>query len=143
MDAIMMFVVNFSPKISVAIQAMLAACLLPFVFALLAKITGGFRLVDNANPREFLAKTTGLAARLNSAQTNSFEGLPMFLAAVLVAMYCFVPQNVINALAWLYVFLRMGYGMAYAFNLSLLRSVLWFLGMSCCLALFYFAMVMI
>ncbi|MFA9486579.1 MULTISPECIES: hypothetical protein [unclassified Moraxella] len=25
-------------------------------------------------------------------------------------MYCFVPQNVINVLAWLYVFLRIGYG---------------------------------
>ncbi|MFA9486571.1 MULTISPECIES: MAPEG family protein [Moraxella] len=143
MNSIMMFVANFSPNISIAIQAMLVACLLPFLFAVFAKITGGFRLVDNANPREFLAKTTGMAARFNAAQTNSFESLPIFLAAVIVAMYCFVPQNVINVLAWLYVFLRIGYGAAYALDWSLLRSLLWMLGLMCCLALFAFAIIVV
>lgn len=143
MSSVVAFVANFSPKIGVAVQAMMVACLLPFMFAMLAKIAGGFRLGDNANPRAFLAKTTGMAARLNAAQANSFEGLPIFLAAVLVAMYCFVPQNVINVLAWLYVLLRIGYGMAYALDLSVLRSALWFLGLLCCLALFYFAMLLV
>lgn len=138
-----MFVANFSPKIGVAVQAMMVACLLPLVFAMLAKIVGGFRRADNTNPRAFLAQTTGMAARLNAAQANSFEGLPIFLAAVLVAMYCFVPQNVINVLSWLYVLLRIGYGMAYALDLSVLRSVLWFLGLLCCLVLFYFAMILV
>lgn len=143
MSSVVMFVANFSPKIGVAVQAMMVACLLPLVFAMLAKIVGGFRRADNANPRAFLAQTTGMAARLNAAQANSFEGLPIFLAAVLVAMYCFVPQNVINVLSWLYVLLRIGYGMAYALDWSLLRSVLWFFGLLCCLALFYFAILMV
>ncbi|WII94911.1 MAPEG family protein [Moraxella haemolytica] len=64
------------------------------------------------------------------------------MAAVIVAMYCFVPQNVINVLAWLYVFLRIGYGMAYAFDAPMVRSALWFLSIICCLALFYFAMIL-
>lgn len=142
MNGFVMFMANFSPKIGLAIQAMLVACLLPFAFAALAKIVGGFKMSDNANPRDFLGRTTGLAARLNAVQANSFESLPIFLAAVLVAMYCFVPQNVINMIAWLYVFLRIGYGMAYAQNLPLLRSVLWLLSLLCCVILFYFAILL-
>lgn len=143
MNSVMMFVANFSPNIDIAIKAMLVACLLPFVFALLSKVSGGFRRADNADPRAFLAKTTGMAARLNAAQANSFESLPIFLAAVIVAMYCFVPQNVINVVAWLYVLLRIGYGMAYALNVPLVRSVLWLLSIICCVVLFYFAMILV
>lgn len=122
--------------LDVAIYAMMAACFLPFVFTIIAKLSGGFRPADNANPRAFLAKTTGRAARANAAQANSFESLPMFLAATTVAMYCFVPQDVINSLAWLYVFIRIAYGVAYIINAAMLRSVLWFLSMACIAMLF-------
>ncbi len=124
-----------------AVMAILAACALPFVFAFFAKMVGGFRFkVDNETPREFLAKTTGLAARLNAAQANSFESLPIFIGAVLIAMYCFVPQNVVNGVAWLYVLLRVIYGVAYAANLATFRSVIWTLSFVCCLQLFYLAL---
>ena len=55
------------------IYLILIACLLPYVFTILAKVTGGFKPRDNQNPRDFLAKTTGLAARANAVQQNSFE----------------------------------------------------------------------
>lgn len=143
MSGIMMFVANFSSGMDIAIKAMLVACLLPLIFAMLAKIAGGFKVADNANPRQFFDHVTGLSARMNAAQQNSFEGLPIFLAAVIVAMYCFVPQNVINVLACLYVLLRVGYGAAYAFNMSLVRSVLWMLGIACCVMLFCFAILIV
>ena len=38
-----------------------------------------------------LAKTTGLAARANAVQQNSFERLPLFIAALLMAEYMVVP----------------------------------------------------
>ena len=60
---------------------------MPYVFTILAKVTGGFKPRDNQNPRDFLAKTTGLAARANAVQQNSFESLPLFIAAVLMAEY--------------------------------------------------------
>lgn len=124
-----------------AVMAIVVACLLPFIFAFLAKMVGGFDFrVDNQNPRKFLANATGLSARLNAAQTNSFESLPIFIGAVLVAMYCFVPQNVTNGVAWLYVILRVVYGIAYAMNLATFRSVIWGLSLLCCLQLFYFAL---
>ncbi len=54
------------------ILIIIVACLLPYVFTLIAKSKGGFKQ-DNQNPREFLAKTTGLAARANAVQQNSFK----------------------------------------------------------------------
>lgn len=122
-----------------AIWAMVVASLLPLAMAMAAKMLGGFRLRDNAHPRDFLQHTTGAAARANAAQQNSYETLPVFLVAVLVAMLFFVPQAIVNKLAWLYVIIRMGYCAAYLINLSISRSILWGLSIACTLMLFYLA----
>ncbi|WP_296237710.1 MAPEG family protein [Psychrobacter sp. UBA5136] len=122
-----------------AIWAMVVASLLPLLMALTAKVLGGFNLADNAHPRDFLQGTTGAAARTNAAQKNSYETLPIFLAAVLVAMLFFVPQLIINTIAWLYVLIRIGYCAAYITNLATFRSILWLLSMACSLMLFYLA----
>ncbi len=122
-----------------AIWAMVVASLLPLSMAILAKAFGGFRLADNEHPRHFLQNTTGAAARANAAQQNSYETLPIFLIAVVVAMLFFVPQLIINKLAWLYVLIRIGFCVAYITNLSIFRSVLWVLSMICPLMLFYLA----
>lgn len=122
-----------------AIWAMVVASLLPLLMALMAKVFGGFSLSDNAHPRDFLQQTTGASARANAAQQNSYETLPVFLAAVIVAMLFFVPQSIINILAWLYVIIRIGYCVAYIINLATFRSILWALSMACPLMLFYLA----
>ncbi len=128
---------SFIPKHeSVAIIAMMIACALPFVFAMIAKAIGGFKASDNAQPRTFLQKLTGLPARAHAVQQNSYESLPMFLASVTVAMIFFVPQIAINYLACLYVAIRIGYGIAYLLNLALFRSILWTLSMACIFMLF-------
>lgn len=129
----------FPETANVAIWAMLVASFLPLVFAATAKMMGGFNMADNAHPREKLQSFTGAAARANAAQQNSYETLPVFLAAVIVAMLFFVPQIVVNTLAWLYVLIRMAYGVAYISNLPTLRSILWALSMVCCVLLFYLA----
>lgn len=122
-----------------AIWAMVVASLLPLAMAMMAKIIGGFHLADNTHPRDFLQRTTGAAARANAAQQNSYETLPVFLAAVIVAMLFFVPQSIINTLAWLYVLIRIGFCVAYITNLATFRSILWLLSMACPLMLFYLA----
>jgi uncharacterized MAPEG superfamily protein len=122
-----------------AIWAMVVASLLPWAMSILAKIFGGFGLADNAHPRDFMQRTTGIAARANAAQQNGYETLPIFLVAVLVAMLFFVPQAIINKLAWLYVIIRIGYGAAYITNLATFRSILWILSLACSLMLFYLA----
>lgn len=118
------------------IYIILAACLLPYVFAVIAKIVGGFSFSDNQNPREFLAKTTGLAARANAAQQNSFESLPLFIAAILMAEYMVVNPAWIMLFGIAYIILRILYGICYLANLSGLRSIIWFLSMLCPISLF-------
>lgn len=126
-----------------AIWAMMTACLLPYLVAMMGKKLGNFQGADNADPRAFWAKTTGIASRANAAQTNGFESLPIFLASVMIAMYVFVPQQVINGIAWLYVALRVLYNGAYLTNYPTLRSVLWGLSFLCILTLFMISLRML
>jgi uncharacterized MAPEG superfamily protein len=113
------------------IYLILIACLLPYVFTIIAKVSGGFKVADNQNPREFLAKATGLSARANAVQQNSFESLPLFIAAVLMAEYMVVSQHLIMMLGIAYIILRIIYGICYLANISALRSIIWFLSMAC------------
>ncbi len=118
-------------SISGIIYLILIACLLPYVFAVIAKKTGGFRAKDNQNPREFFAKTTGLAARANAVQQNSFESLPLFIAAVLMAEYMVIPQVVVMTFGIAYIVLRVVYGICYLANWATLRSIVWMLSLLC------------
>lgn len=118
-------------SISGIIYLILVACLLPYVFAMIAKIAGGFTAQDNQNPREFLARTTALAARANAAQANSFEGLPLFIAAILMAEYMVIPQQTIMNLGIAYLLFRVLFGLCYLFNFATLRSIFWLLATSC------------
>lgn len=121
------------------ILAMVVACLLPVFLAWIAKALGGYKMSNNNHPREFLASLTGAAARANAAQQNSYETLPVFLAAVVVALLFFVPLSIVAKLAWLYVILRVIYGLAYIGNWATFRSIIWALSMACPLLLFYLA----
>ena len=118
-------------SISGIIYLILIACLLPYVFAVIAKMAGGFRAQDNQNPREFLSKTKGLAARAHAVQQNSFEGLPLFIAAILIAEYMVLPQSIVVTFGIAYVVLRIIYGLCYLANWATLRSIVWFMALSC------------
>ncbi|WP_343597507.1 MAPEG family protein [Acinetobacter sp.] len=118
-------------SISGVIYLILIACLLPYGFSMIAKITAGFKLKDNQQPREFLAKATGIAARANAVQQNSFESLPLFLVAILMAEYMVLDQSVIMTFGWAYIILRVGYGICYLANWATLRSIIWLLSMCC------------
>ncbi|MEB3753293.1 MAPEG family protein [Acinetobacter sp. MD2(2019)] len=118
-------------SISGIIYLILSACLLPYAFTLIAKMTAGFKPKDNQQPREFLAKATGVAARANAAQQNSFESLPLFIAAILMAEYMVLDQHVVSLFGWAYIVLRIIYGMCYLANWATLRSIVWFLSMAC------------
>lgn len=61
----------------------------------------------------------------------------MFLASVTLAMLFFVPQSVVNYLAWAYVAFRVLYGVVYLLNWAVIRSVVWALSMACVFMLFY------
>jgi uncharacterized MAPEG superfamily protein len=77
-------------RFTVAYWCVLLAALLPYACAYLAK-SGGFGKprsqggYDNQDPRAWLARQTDWRARANAAQANTFEALPFFFAAVLIA----------------------------------------------------------
>lgn len=122
-------------SISGIIYLILAACLLPYVFTMIAKKAGGFKAEDNQNPRDFLEQSTGVAKRAHAVQQNSFESLPLFIAAVLMAEYLVMPQSLIMTFGIGYLIFRVLYGICYLANWATLRSIMWLLSMLCPIAL--------
>ena len=102
-----------------------------------AKKTANMRLADNHNPREMLAQATGKAARLNAAQQNGYEMLPLYAAAIIVAHATGeATQGVINFWATLFIISRAAYIWAYAQDKATARSIIWGIGFICVIALF-------
>jgi uncharacterized MAPEG superfamily protein len=126
---------------TVASFCLLVACVLPIVCAGIAKSgtfstprsKGGY---DNSDPRAWLARQTGRRARANAAQANSFEALPLFIAAVLVAQQTGAAQGLVDALAVVFVLLRVAYIALYVGDRAALRSVVWIAAFGVCVAIF-------
>ena len=91
---------------TLAYWCVLAAILLPYAFTGFAKFQGGFGLNENKNPREFLEKLGGARKRAHWAQQNSF------------------------------VLSRVLFGICYIADWASARSLVWFFGMGCIVALF-------
>lgn len=118
-------------SISGVIYLILVACLLPYVFTIIAKKSAGFSARDNQNPREFLEKSTGFASRAHAVQQNSFESLPLFIASVLMAEYLVIPQSLVMTFGIAYLVFRVLYGICYLANWATLRSIVWLLSLLC------------
>jgi uncharacterized MAPEG superfamily protein len=129
-------------SLSLAHICVLLAALLPIVCAGIAKggmftrppSKGGY---DNSDPRAWLARQTGYRARANAAQANSFEALPLFIAAVLIAHQTQARQPLVDALAVGFVVVRVAYIAAYVADRNLLRTGLWTLGLLTSVALLF------
>ncbi|MES2582037.1 MAG: MAPEG family protein [Pseudomonadota bacterium] len=115
---------------SLAYWCLLVAALLPIACSALAKAgmfgkprrEGGY---DNTNPRGWLARQKDWRARANAAQANSFEALPLFMAAVIVAHQLGANQAYLDMLAFLFVVLRILYVMMYVADMAKARSIVW------------------
>ncbi|CAI8969892.1 MULTISPECIES: MAPEG family protein [Pseudomonas] len=122
---------------TVALWCILIAIFLPYVCTGIAKASGGFRLSDNHDPRDFLESLNGLARRAHAAQLNSFEVTPAFAAAVIVAHLVGNAELVtINVLSVLFITSRLLYIIFYLADLAILRSLAWFVGMGLIAAFF-------
>jgi uncharacterized MAPEG superfamily protein len=127
---------------TIAQLCLLAACLLPVACAGLAKSRGfgkrrrdgGF---DNHRPREWLAQLQGWQARANAAQANSWEALPVFIAALFVAAQHQAAQGTVDALAAGFLATRLAYIALYLADQPTLRSLAWVAGMATNVALFF------
>lgn len=117
-------------RFTVAYWCVLIAALLPIACAWLAKSgsfgkslrEGGY---DNRDPRAWLARQADWRARANSAQANSFEALPFFIGAVIIAHLLGAGQTLLDMLALLYVMLRVFYILMYVSDMPTVRSAVW------------------
>jgi len=121
-------------KFTFAYWCLLVAALLPLCCAWLAK-SGTFRKprkdggYDNHDPRGWAARQKDWRARANAAQANSFEALPFFMAAVLVAHQLGAAQARLDILAFVWIVLRVIYVVMYVADLPAMRSAVWTLAL--------------
>lgn len=119
---------------TIAYWCVLAAAVLPIMCAGIAKY-GMFRMspqqggYDNRNPRDWLARQTDWRKRANAAQANTFEALPFFFAAVIIAHSLQAGQTRLDILALMFVVLRIAFVIMYLADLDKARSVIWTLAM--------------
>ena len=131
-------------RFTVAYWCVLIAAVLPILCAGLAKWgmfgqpqrEGGF---DNDHPRAWLARQTDWRARANAAQANSFEALPFFIGAVIIAHQLGANQLRLDVLSFLFIVLRLMFVMTYVAGLSTVRSLLWTLAFTVNIAIMFIA----
>lgn len=111
--------------------------LLNLFCAAYAKKLAGFTPANNHDPRDFLAKATGKAARANAAQQNGYETFAAYAAAVIVAHATGdASQGVINFWAFVFIVSRVAFIWCYVQDKSLMRSAMWGVGFLSIVALF-------
>lgn len=131
-------------RFTIAYWCILIAALLPIICAGLAKWgmftthprEGGY---DNSNPRSWLARQTDWRSRANAAQANTFEALPFFFAAVIIAHQLQARQALVDILAFLFIVLRMAYVLMYVANMARARSAVWALALLVNIAILFAA----
>ena len=128
--------------LTVAYWCVVVAALLPIFCAGLAKWgmfsrspkDGGY---DNRLPRAWLASQKDWRARANAAQANSFEALPFFIGAVIIAHQHGALQSRLDVLAFGYVVLRLVYVLLYVADQAMARSAVWTLALVLNLAILF------
>ncbi len=118
--------------------SVLVAGLMPMVCAGIAK--AGAKGYDNHNPRAWLAQQDGYRARANAAQSNCLEAFPFFAVGVVLALLTGVAPFVVDALAVLFIAVRVAYVACYLSDKALFRSLFWAVGHLSVVAFFVLAM---
>lgn len=121
-------------EFTLAHWTLLVMALMPIVCAGLAKSgmmsrprrEGGY---DNHDPRAWLGRQGDWRARANNAQANTFEALPFYFAAVILAHQLQASQALLNALALAFVLLRAVYVYCYVADKAAVRSAVWALAL--------------
>lgn len=128
--------------LTLAHWAVVVAAFLPIVCAGIAKWgafgrsrkDGGY---DNHQPRDWLARQSSWRARANAAQANSFEALPFFIGAVIIAHQIGADQARLDGLAMLFVLLRLVYIGLYVGDRATSRTLVWTLALGVNVALLF------
>lgn len=125
---------------TIAFTCVLIAIVLPQIWGALAKknlIKDG--TYDNNASRAQLAHLQGASQRAKWAEQNSYETLPAFIAAVIIAHLAGASQGVMDLLAVVYVVARVLYGICYLRDWASARSLVWLVSFLAIIGLFVVA----
>ena len=125
------------------LMTLIAATFFPIV---LAWVGGYFRMrafgrVDNKHPRIQYAKLEGAGARAVGAQQNAWEALAMYTVAVLIAYASGLDLHTLTTPALVFILARVLHPVFYIANMDKLRSLVFMVGVGCCIDIFYLAVV--
>jgi uncharacterized MAPEG superfamily protein len=117
------------------------AGLLPYVWVGIAarERARQFGSADNKLPRIQEAQLTGLGARAMGAHNNSFEALPFFAAAVIIAHVCNADPGWSASFAVAFIIARIAHGALYLADIDIMRSLSFGVAQICSIALFVLA----
>jgi uncharacterized MAPEG superfamily protein len=103
-----------------AYWCVLIAALLPLAIVILAKAGSGG---DNHHPRDSAERLAPRARRAYAAHLNAYENFPFFAAAVIIAKTQGAQLGTLNALAAIYIVLRITHAALYIGDYATPRSV--------------------
>ncbi|MFA7555226.1 MAG: MAPEG family protein [Spongiibacteraceae bacterium] len=95
--------------------------------------------VDNKNPRAQYALLTGVGARAVAAQQNAWEALLVFATAVFVAHLAGADAAKAALAAQVFVIARVLHALFYLMDKDALRSLVFMVGLGCCIWLYVLA----
>lgn len=122
---------------TIAYWCVLIAGLMPLFTVAIAK--RGRPDFDNAEPRAWLDKQSGLRRRADYAHRNHFEAFPFFAAGVIIAQQVHAAQNMLNLLALVFIAARIAYTVLYLADRPSLRSAVWGVAFLAAIGLFVLA----
>lgn len=91
---------------------------------------------DNARPRDPAFFASAFRQRALWAHQNSYEALPFFYAAVILAEMRGMPQGWVDGLAVAFLAARIAYVVAYWGSWPTCRSIIWAVALACNLGIF-------
>ncbi len=119
---------------SIAYWCVFITVIFPYIFTVLAKTDPKF---DNQDPRGYLEKTKGWRRRAHYVQLNSFEIMPAFASAVIIAHLVHAHPPTVDKLAITFLIARVLYGICYLSDKAIFRTLFWAIGLGCVIALFF------
>jgi len=127
---------------NVVITSLLVLVILPVSCAWIAGYYRQKQLgsVDNKEPRAQSQQLTGSGARAVAAQSNSWEALAVFSAALLAVFIGGIDLDSIRMPVMIFTALRVAYIPAYIADLDKLRSLIFIGGYGICIYLIYLAL---
>lgn len=126
-----------------AVTVLMLLCVIPYV---LAWISGYYRhqqlgAFDNKNPRQQYTQLTGIGARAVAAQSNSWEALGVYTAAMVAVAVSGVEVAYLAEAALVVLLSRVLHAIFYIANLDFMRSLVFMVGILPSFYMFFVAIV--